>query len=172
MEGGGAMIQVYTGNGKGKTTAALGLALRCAGAGKKVYFGQFIKGKDYSELTALKKLRISCEQFGLGCFIRRKPRNKDILCARKGFERISRIIASGKYDLVILDEVNIAVKLGLLRCRDILELIKITPAQTELVLTGRNCLPQIKKVADLVSEVREIKHYYRKGVKARKGIEY
>jgi cob(I)alamin adenosyltransferase len=172
MEGGGAMIQVYTGNGKGKTTAALGLALRCAGAGKKVFFGQFIKGKDYSELLALKKLKITCEQFGRGCFIRTKPQDADINCAQKGLLRLSRIISSGKFDLVILDEVNIAVKLGLLRCSDILALIKKTPARTELVLTGRGCLPQIKKAADLVSEVREIKHYYRKGIKARRGFEY
>ncbi len=166
------MIQVYTGNGKGKTTAALGLALRCAGAGKRVFFGQFIKGKEYSELAALKKLKIKCEQFGRGCFIRNKPQPADITCAQEGFIRLSGIIESGKFDLVILDEVNIAVKLGLLRCNDILELIKKTPEQTELVLTGRSCLPQIKKAADLVSEVREIKHYYRKGIKARKGIEY
>lgn len=166
------MIQVYTGNGKGKTTAALGLALRCAGAGKKVFFAQFIKGKNYSELSALKKLNISYEQFGRGCFIRSKPQAADIECALKGFSRLSRIIYSGKFDLVVLDEVNIAVKLGLLHCRDILELIKKVPAKTELVLTGRGCLPQIKKAADLVSEVREIKHYYGKGVSARRGIEY
>jgi cob(I)alamin adenosyltransferase len=167
------MIQVYTGNGKGKTTAALGLALRAIGAGKRVFIGQFVKGRCYSEITALKKIRgITLEQFGRGCFIRSKPREKDIALAHLGLCRIDQIIASRKYNLVILDEINVAMRLKLLRPRDVLNLIDHTPKSVELVLTGRHAPRQIIKAADLVSEIKEIKHYYRRGIKARKGIEH
>ena len=167
------MIHVYTGKGKGKTTAALGLALRAAGAGLKVYIGQFIKGKDYSELKALNMIKnIKLEQFGRGCFIKGKPGQKDIALACRGLDKTKRIIAQGIYDLVILDEVNIALRLGLLTLEDISAIIKNTPAKTELVLTGRCAHPRIIKMADLVTEMKEIKHYYRKGIKARRGIEH
>ncbi len=166
------MIQVYTGNGKGKTTAAFGLALRASGAGLKVYIGQFAKGRSYSEIKALKKIKnIRIEQFGRSCFIKRSPEKKDFELARAGFKKISEIIRKKKYRLIILDEINIAVKLKLIPLRDLLRLIKNTPKSTELVLTGRYAHLKIIKVADLVSEVKEVKHYYAKGVKARRGIE-
>jgi cob(I)alamin adenosyltransferase len=166
------VIQVYTGCGKGKTTAALGLALRALGAGKKVYLGQFIKGKCYSELSALAKLKgVKIEQFGRGCFIKNAPCKKDLDLADYGLNRVKEIIAGRGFDLVILDEINIALKLKLLRLEDIISLIKNAPRKVELVLTGRYAPKRLINAADLVSEVREIKHYYRKGIKARKGIE-
>lgn len=167
------MIQVYTGNGKGKTTAALGLALRAAGAGLKVYICQFIKGKEYCELLALKKFKnIKIEQFGAGCFIRKAPAQKDIALAKKALERIGKIIKDKKYAVIILDEINVALRLKLVKLKDVICILEKTPAKTELILTGRNAHPQILKLADLVSEIKEVKHYFRKGVKARKGIEF
>jgi len=167
------MIQVYTGNGKGKTTASLGLALRAAGAGLKVYIGQFIKGKNYSELKALQKIKnIKVEQFGRGCFIKKTPQQKDIELAKKGLEKIKKIVSQRIYDVVILDEINIALNLNLLKLEDVISLIKRTPGKTELILTGRNAHQRILSLADLVSEIKEVKHYFKKGIKARKGIEY
>lgn len=167
------MIQVYTGNGKGKTTASLGLAIRASGAGLKVFIGQFAKGRHYSELSALRKIRnIKVEQFGSACFIRKRPDEKDIKLAENGLKKIRKIISKGIYDLVILDEINIALNLKILKLRDVLTLIKKTPRKTELILTGRYAHPRILKIADLVSEIKEVKHYYRKGIKARKGIEF
>jgi cob(I)alamin adenosyltransferase len=166
------MIQVYTGNGKGKTTAALGLAIRAAGAGKKVFIGQFIKGKLYSELITLKKIKnIKVEQFGRGCFIKSGPKEKDIEAAQNGLEKIKKFV-KGKFDVVIFDEINVAIKLGLLESNEVLKLIRKTPKKIELILTGRNASSKILKAADLVSEVKEIKHYYKKGLKARRGIEF
>ena len=105
------MIQVYTGNGKGKTTAALGLAVRAAGAGLNVYIGQFAKGRNYSELTILKKLKnIKIEQFGRRCFIKVKPDSLDIELACKGLDKLKKAILSKKFHLIILDEINIALK--------------------------------------------------------------
>jgi len=167
------MIHIYTGNGKGKTTAALGLALRAVGAGKRVFIGQFIKGRCYSDITALKQIKgIRLEQFGSGCFIRRDPKDKDIALAQVGLCRIDQVIASKKYRMVILDEVNVALQLKLLRTRDVLALMRQTPKAVELVLTGRGAPRAILNAADLVSEIKEVKHYYRRGIKARKGIEY
>lgn len=167
------MIQVYTGNGKGKTTAALGLALRACGAGLKVYIGQFLKNGCYSEIKALKKIKnINAQQFGLGCFIKKPTDKKNLLLAKNGLVKIKEIITKKIYDIVILDEINVALELKLLELSDVINLIKNTPRKTELVLTGRNAHPAIIKIADLVSEIKDIKHYYKKGVKARKGIEY
>ncbi|MCG2714072.1 MAG: cob(I)yrinic acid a,c-diamide adenosyltransferase [Candidatus Omnitrophica bacterium] len=166
------MIQVYTGNGKGKTTAALGLALRASGAGLKVYIAQFAKGRSCSEHKALKKLKnIKLEQFGSGSLVRYKPQQVDIQLACQGLKKIEKIIASKKYRVIILDEINIALKLRLVSLKDVLGMIKRTPANIELVLTGRYAPVQIIKIADLVSEINEIKHYYVRGIKARKGIE-
>jgi cob(I)alamin adenosyltransferase len=167
------MIQVYTGNGKGKTTAALGLAIRAAGAGKSVYIGQFIKGREYSELKSLRKFKnIKVEQFGRGCFIKRNPSLKDIELACAGLKKIEEVCSKEKPGLIILDEINVALDLGLLKPKDVLSLIKSVPRDIEVVLTGRNAPGQILKAADLVSEIKEIKHYFQKGLKARKGIEY
>lgn len=173
MEGDNTVIQIYTGNGKGKTTAALGLALRASGAGLKVYICQFIKGKDYSELKALRSLKnITVEQFGRGCFIAGKPSKKDVEVARTGLDKIKQIIAEKKYDMIILDEINIAVKLKLLAYEEVVRMMKKVSPRCELILTGRFAHPQFIRCAHLVSEIRERKHYYRQGKKARVGIEY
>jgi cob(I)alamin adenosyltransferase len=167
------LIQVYTGNGKGKTTAAFGLALRAAGAGLNVYIGQFAKGRCYNEIKAFKKIgKIKVEQFGRACFIKATPEKTDQQIAFAGLKRLNQIITQRKYQVVILDEINIAVKLGLIPLVDLLKLIKTTPKNIELVLTGRYAHPKIIKLADLVSQIREVKHYYTKGVKARQGIEF
>jgi len=167
------MIQIYTGTGKGKTTAALGLALRAAGAGLKVYIAQFIKGRPYSEFKILKKIpNIKVELFGRKCFIKCKPSQKDIDLASVGLKRVRQIIAEKTYDLMILDEINVALHLGLLGENEVTSLIKSLPKDVELVLTGRWAHTKIIKLADLVSEIKDIKHYYKKGIRARKGIEF
>jgi len=167
------MIQVYTGNGKGKTTAAIGLALRAAGAGKKVYICQFCKGRCYNEIKALKKLKkIKVEQFGRRCFINKSIEKIDIQMAHVGLKAAFKNIRKEKYQLVILDEINVAVKLGLIPLSDLIKLIKQAHKNTELVLTGRYAHARIIKLADLVSRIEEVKHYYRKGVKARNGFEF
>ncbi|MCX6357306.1 MAG: cob(I)yrinic acid a,c-diamide adenosyltransferase [Candidatus Aureabacteria bacterium] len=166
-------IQLYTGDGKGKTTAALGLALRAAGAGLAVFIGQFIKGKGYSEDRALATLRraIRVERFGRGCFVRGKPKASDVTAARRGIARCEKAILSGKYDVVILDEAAVAARLGLFPVEELLWLADLKPPAVELVITGRGAHPKLLKRADLVTEMREKKHYFRRGVKARKGIE-
>lgn len=167
------MIQVYTGNGKGKSTAGFGLALRAVGAGLKVYIGQFVKNGCYSEIKILKKIKgVTLEQFGFGCFIKKLPSKKDLELAEIGLNKIRGVIKKKAYDLVILDEVNVAIKLRLLKLQEVLDLIKNTPRNTELVLTGRHAHADIIKAADLVSEIKDLKHYYKRGIRARKGIEY
>jgi cob(I)alamin adenosyltransferase len=167
-------IQVYTGNGKGKTTAAFGLALRAVGAGMKVFIGQFVKGKSYNENVAIARhlKNITVKQYGLGCFIVNTPTDDDIKAAGKGLDEMRKIIQKGKYDMVIMDEVNIALYYKLIDIKDLLEIIKNKPEHVELVLTGRYVPQELIDKADLVTEMKEIKHYYRKGIEARKGIEY
>ncbi len=144
------MIQVYTGRGKGKTTAALGLALRAAGAGLKVYICQFLKGKYYCELATLRKLKnIKVEQFGGRCFIRKTPSKKDMELAKSGLKAAKKAISKKYYNMVILDEINVALKLKLLKLEDVISLIKNTTQKTELVLTGRNAHPEILKIFPL-----------------------
>ena len=166
-------VQVYTGDGKGKTTAALGLAVRAAGAGLRVYIGQFIKNADYSELTALQGLAgaITIEQYGLGCMLVQAPTGEDILAARRGLAAIDAALASGAFDLVVADEINVACALGLLAEGDLLGLMERRPPEVELVLTGRGAPVAVLERADLVTEMRPVKHYYQRGVAARKGIE-
>jgi cob(I)alamin adenosyltransferase len=166
-------IQVYTGNGKGKTTAALGLAIRAAGAGLKVFIAQFIKMGEYSEINALKRFSdlITIEQYGLGRFIKGKPSPEDIQAAGNGLERIEKIIDSKEYHVVILEEANVAVTCGLFSVEDLFRIIDKKADDLELVITGRNAMPEIIERADLVTEMKEIKHYYHKGVTARVGIE-
>jgi cob(I)alamin adenosyltransferase len=167
-------IQVYCGNGKGKTTAALGLALRAAGAGKKVFFAQFIKGKKYSEFKALQKLisNITLKQYGRGCFIVNLPTDEDIAAVRNGLFDVISILKTGKYDIVILDEANIAVYYDLFSVDDLIEAILNKKNNTEIIITGRYAHEKLIEIADIVTEMKEIKHYYNKGVIARKGIEY
>ena len=166
-------IHVYTGVGKGKTTAALGLTLRAAGAGLKVYIAQFIKSGNYSEINALQRFTdlVTLEQFGQGRFTKGKPTAEDIDLARNGLLRAKAKLSSGQYSLVILDELNVAISYEIFAVDDILEIIDQKPDHTELVITGRNAAPEIVERADLVSEIQAIKHYFQKGVKARIGIE-
>lgn len=166
-------IQVYTGNGKGKTTAALGLSIRAAGAGLKVFIAQFIKKGEYSEIKALKRFKdlITVEQFGSGRFIKGKPSASDIEAARKGVEKIKAAFTSGQHNVVIMEEANVAAGLGLLSVEDILEIMVKKPKDVELVITGRGADSKIIEKADLVTEMKEVKHYFQKGVKARIGIE-
>jgi len=165
-------IQVYTGNGKGKTTAALGLALRALCAGKKVFMGQFIKGMVYSELKAVQWLPgLHIEQFGRDCFIRNKPTDEDVRIALQGLERAREVLLGGEYDVIILDEINVALYYRLFTEEAVLALMSEKPHNVELVLTGRYAPEKIVDAADLVTEMKEVKHYYTKGVSARKGIE-
>jgi len=167
------MIQIYTGNGKGKTTAALGLCLRAAGAGKSVFFGQFLKGRTCSELLSLKKMRgVRVEQFGSGQFVKGKPSAADIKSAERGFLLIKKAVLSGKFGVVIMDEINTALDLGMLNIDALLLMLGEVPQEVEIVLTGRNAPQRLIDQADLVSEIKDVKHYFRRGIKARKGIEF
>lgn len=167
-------IHVYTGNGKGKTTAALGLALRAAGAGKMVFIAQFVKGMHYAELDALKRFEpeITVKQFGRDCFIRHEPQEEDFALAKQGLAEVAEKIRSGMYDVVILDEACIALYYKLFLMSDLLDIIISRPASMEIVITGRYAPPELIEVADLVTEMREVKHYYQQGVEAREGIEF
>lgn len=167
-------IHLYTGNGKGKTTAALGLALRAAGAGKKVFIAQFVKGKPYSETGLINQAipSITIKQYGRGCFIIEKPTQEDIDAARNGLQEVAGIIASGEYDVIMLDEATIALYYDLFTLEELLQVIRSRPEATEIVITGRYAPAELIEIADLVTEMNDVKHYYTRGVEARKGIEY
>lgn len=166
-------VQVYTGDGKGKTTAALGLALRAIGAGLNVFIGQFVKGMPYSEVKAAESFgnRMELRLFGRGCLLDRKPEAADIDAARRGLEVVRRVFRAGRHRLVILDEANIATHLKLITVDDLLAVIDARPENVELILTGRHADPRVLERADLVTEMRKVKHYYSDGVAAREGIE-
>ena len=166
-------VQVYTGNGKGKTTAAYGVAIRAIGAGMKVCLVQFIKGLYSSEFETFKKLSDSIDifQYGDGRFIFDKPTDKDLYLAKKGLENLRSIITSGKYQVIILDEINMAAYMKIISIEEIIGILKNRPDNIELILTGRYAHPKIIEMADLVTEMNEVKHYFKKGVLARVGIE-
>ena len=168
-------IHVYTGDGKGKTTAALGLALRAAGAGLRVLFAQFVKGMRYSEVAALERLSdlVTVRQYGRSCFIRKRPEPEDIDAARAGLAEIRAMFDRGGdgYRLFVLDEANIATHFRLFSVEELLDLMDRKPRDAELVITGRKVDPRVLERADLATEMREVKHYYAKGVEARTGIE-
>jgi cob(I)alamin adenosyltransferase len=166
-------LQVYTGDGKGKTTAALGLALRAVGAGLRVHIAQFVKGMHYSELESIGRLGqlITIKQHGRSCFIDRQPQQADIDAAREGLEQVKKILAAGECDLLVLDEANIATHYNLFSVDELLAVIDSRPPGVEIVITGRRADPRIIERADLVTEMKEVKHYYATGVQARKGIE-
>lgn len=167
-----SFVHIYTGNGKGKTTAAFGLALRASLAGKKVYIGQFVKDIKYNETKISKILpQISIEQLGLGCFISGPPQAKDIKKAEEALDHCSNILKSGQYDLVILDEVIIAIYLKLLKEDLVIKAIKERSPKVEVVLTGRYASDKLIEIGDLVTEMKEIKHYYNKGILSRDGID-
>jgi len=168
-------IQVYTGNGKGKTTAALGLALRAAGNGHKTYFGQFLKGQDYGELSAVQNLSslITIDQFGRKGFIHvtENPDKEDIERAQKGLKICLKMMRSRNYRIIVLDEINVAVHFHLFSEKEIHDFLDEKPDDVEVILTGRYAPESFIERADLVTEMKEIKHYYKKGIQARRGIE-
>ncbi|MFA5284597.1 MAG: cob(I)yrinic acid a,c-diamide adenosyltransferase, partial [Smithellaceae bacterium] len=169
------LVIVITGNGKGKTTAAFGQALRAVGQGYRVFIMQFMKGRDYGEFVAAEKYlpRLTICRSGLDSFVMRdNPAPVDIELARQGFESAKKAVASGKYQMVILDEINVAVDFKLIALEDVTALIKNKPPALDLILTGRYAAKAVVKLADTVSEVKEIKHHYAAGIKDRAGIEY
>ncbi|MCI7224201.1 MULTISPECIES: cob(I)yrinic acid a,c-diamide adenosyltransferase [Fusobacterium] len=167
-------VQIYTGNGKGKTTAALGLTARAVGNNFKVFFCQFMKGKDYGELKTLASFpTVKHERYGRGIFIRKKENvtDEDISLMRSGYESLKSALLSGEYDIIIADEIIGTLKFDLISIDEIKFLIKNKPNHVELILTGRNAPEELIELADLVTEMREVKHYFQKGVYARVGIE-
>ena len=171
-------IHVYTGNGKGKTTSCIGLTLRSLGAGYRVFFSQFMKNGEYSEIKALKEIgktafpgQLELHQYGMKGRLFQKPNDKDKAAASGGLQKAMVAAASGDYDLVILDEVNIVLHYNLIEEEKLLELMENRHEGTELVLSGRYASEKIIQKADLVSEINPIKHYAREGVTARIGIE-
>jgi cob(I)alamin adenosyltransferase len=169
------LIQVYTGDGKGKTTAAFGQALRAIGQGYRVCVIQFMKGRKYGEYLAAEKYlpNLTVHLSGLDSFVMREnPAPLDIELARQGLAIAREAIASGDYDMVILDEINVAADFRLISVADVADLITSKPAAVDLILTGRYAAPEIIALADTVSEIREVRHHYAAGVKERAGIEY
>jgi cob(I)alamin adenosyltransferase len=168
-------VQIYTGNGKGKSTAAIGQAVRAAGFGLKSYIAQFMKEYPYNELISLKLLSewITIEQFGDDDFVYKKelPGEKELAKARNGLSTAKEKMLSGNFDLIILDESIVAIYFKLITTKELIEFIKAKPANVELILTGRYCPEELIDLADLVTEMKEIKHYYQKGITSRKGIE-
>ncbi len=174
LEGPG-LIQVYTGEGKGKSTAALGLALRAAGHGLYTYVGQFMKGQPYGELAAAGMLApyVTIEQYGRPSFVHvRQAQPEDIRLAQEGLDRARAAMLSGHYDIVVLDEICVALHFQLLPLEEVLVFLEQKPERVELILTGRRAPEALIARADLVTEMREMKHPYARGVTARRGIEH
>lgn len=168
-------IQVYTGDGKGKTTCALGLSLRAVGQGFKVFFLQFMKGQDTGEIAAAARLApdLTLRTFGRPGLVNLKnPAPRDLELAREALKLAQEVILSGRYDVVVLDEINVALAYGLVPLEDVLDLLKARPPHVEVVLTGRAAPPELLELADLVTEMRPVKHYWEVGLTARRGIEY
>ena len=168
-------VQIYTGNGKGKSTAAIGQAVRAAGFGLRTYIAQFMKEYPYNELNSLKKLSewIKIEQFGGDEFVYKKelPSKEELEKASKGLQISREKMLSSEYDLIILDEAIVAIYFKLIETKELIEFIKVKPDNVELILTGRYCPQVLIELADLVTEMEEVKHYYQKGITSRRGIE-
>ena len=169
------MIQVYTGDGKGKTTAALGQALRALGHGMKVYMIQFMKGRTYGELITADSClpEFTIVMSGRDEFVKKgEPEEVDLRMAREGFELAKQVVEEKEYQMLILDEINVAVDYGLLPLQEVLDFLRSCPRDMEIVCTGRYAPRELIDLADLVSEVKEVKHHFQQGVKMRKGIEH
>jgi cob(I)alamin adenosyltransferase len=169
------LVIVITGNGKGKTTAAFGQALRAVGQGLRVLILQFMKGRDYGEFIAAEKYlpRLTVRRCGLDSFVMRdRPAPLDVELAREGFALAKKAAASGKYDMIILDEINVAVDFKLIPLEELIDLIRSKPPALDLILTGRYAAKAVIRLADTVSDIREVKHHYAAGIKDRAGIEY
>lgn len=162
---------VYTGDGKGKTTAALGLLVRAVGAGLRTHLIQFIKTMEYNELAVLERIGVPVDQFGSGCFLVEEPNTADIRQARDGLRFARGLFEDPKLDLLVLDEVNVACQLGLLDPLEVLDLVYAKPRSLELVCTGRGAPPELLQAADLVTEMVNLKHYFDAGILARAGVE-
>ena len=172
------LVIVYTGNGKGKTTAALGMALRASGYDHKICMIQFIKGSwHYGEMDSVEKLGSNFELIAVGkgfvgIIDDKSPKEEHQKIAQEAIKISKEKISSDKYDLIILDEINYAVNLDLIKVEDVIELINNKPENLNLVLTGNHVKPEIINIADLVTEMKEIKHPYQLGIKAKKGIDF
>ncbi len=167
------LVHIYTGNGKGKTTAAFGLAVRMLGSGGRVLILQFMKApKVYGEQKKIEECGAVIESYGLPKFVHGKPDEEDIEAARRALERARGTLSSGEWDLVVLDEICVALGFGMLSVGEVKELIRNKAKNTELVLTGRYCPEELFRMADYVTEMREVKHPYQRGVLARRGVEY
>lgn len=166
-------IQIYTGTGKGKTTAAIGLAVRAAGYNKNCFIGQFMKGQEYGELKTLRNIpQIEVEQYGISkCITKKEVTEEYKERSKKALQKCESKMLSGKYDVIILDEINVSIWFGLINEKDVLKFIEKKPENIELIITGRYAPKSIIEKADLVTEMKNIKHYYDKGINARDGIE-
>lgn len=168
-------VQVYTGNCKGKTTAALGIAFRAMGHGLKTYMGQFMKGQEYGELRAARMVApyVTIEQYGSDTWVhvQKPPDPADVAMAKAGLERATAAMTSGQYNLVIFDEIITAHFFGLITIEEVLDIISSKPDGVEVIMTGRYAPPELVAAADLVTEMVEVKHYFDQGVHARDGIE-
>lgn len=170
---GSGYIHVYTGDGKGKTTAALGLTLRALGAGIRVFFAQFLKKGEFSEIKALRCFgeEVVVRQYGSGRFIRGRPAREDKALAERGLDEVKRAMMDGRYGLIVMDELNVALYMEVLPLRHVLGLLDARPGDAELVITGRRAPAELLARADLVTEMVKVKHYFDQGVRARRGIE-
>nr|WP_156204657.1 cob(I)yrinic acid a,c-diamide adenosyltransferase [Candidatus Syntrophocurvum alkaliphilum] len=169
------IVLLITGNGKGKTTAAFGQALRAIGQNYRVCIIQFMKGREYGEIRAAKEYlpNLQLFQYGLDSFVMRdNPASVDVELAEEGFEKAKEVIGSNEFDMVILDEINVVVDFGLVDEDEVLELVKTKPPELDLILTGRYASDELIKNANTVSEIKEVKHHYNNGIKDRAGIEY
>ncbi len=166
-------ISIYTGNGKGKSTAAFGLSLRALLAGKKVFIGQFVKDMKYNETKIVDYFdNIEIKLLGRGCFIKNTPDEEDIKSAQEGLEECKKRLSSGDYDLIILDEITIALFFKLFDVQDVIKILENKATNTEVVLTGRYAPKELIDIADLVTEMKEVKHYYTQGVLSRDGFDH
>ncbi len=174
MSEGKGIVMLFTGDGKGKTTAAVGAAVRAAGHGADVLIIQFMKGRLYGELAAVDKIdNLRIEQHGRDEFVDPKdPEKIDIELAEKGWARALEAVSSGPPSLLVLDEINVAVSFGLIPLEEVVRFVRERPDGMDMILTGRYAAPELIDIADTVTEMKEIKHHYNAGVQMRKGIEY